>query len=61
MLDSDFEGDVIGLEPSEPSFTDKFPVSQQAGDLAWAKDPQKPLEQLDALVGIGVALLARKH
>ena len=55
MPDSDAEGDVVGSQPSEPLGADKFPVSYQAVDLVAAKHLQELTEQLNTLLGIGVA------
>ena len=55
MADSDAEGDVVSLEPSEPLGADKFSVRHQAVDLVAAKHLQELTEQLNTLLGIGVA------
>ena len=55
MPDSDAEGDVVGSQPGEPVGADKFAVRHQAVDLVAANHLQELTEQLDALLGIGVA------
>ena len=55
MPDSDAEGDVVGSQPGEPLGADKFAVRYQAVDLVAAKHLKELTEQLDTLLGIGVA------
>ena len=60
VADSDAGRDVVGSEPGEPLGTDKFPVCHQAVDLVAAKHLQELSEQVDTLLGIGVAFLGQE-
>ena len=55
MADSDAEGDVVGLQPSEEVGADKLPIGYQAVNLVAANQGEELSQQINAFLGIGVA------